>query len=64
MREKPRRRREEEWELVPLPPELAAQMTRRTHILIGLVPLDEMTQEEADWLFAQKVRLAGDQQGR
>jgi hypothetical protein len=59
MNDKPKRRREEEWERVPLPPKVAARKTRRTHTLIGLVPLDEMTQDETDWLFQQKVRLAG-----
>jgi hypothetical protein len=60
MNDKPKRRRKNKWELVPLPPEIAAQMTRRTHILIGLIPLAELTQDETEWLLLQKVRMAAD----
>lgn len=50
--------------MVPvLSPEAEARLLRGMAILVGLVPLTDMTQGEADWLFAQKVRLAGDQQG-
>lgn len=35
-------------------------MTRRVTVLLGLVPLAEMTQDETDWLFHQKLRTAGD----
>jgi hypothetical protein len=34
-----------------------AQMTRRLALLLGLIPLPQMTQAEADWVFRQKVRL-------
>ncbi|MBN9520681.1 hypothetical protein J0H58_19545 [bacterium] len=45
-----------EQQSVAMPPEVEAHLTRRVTVLLGLVPLHEMTQEEADWLFAQKVR--------
>jgi hypothetical protein len=57
---KPRRERT----VVALSPEAEARFTRRVTILLGLIPLPEMTQAETDWVFAQKVRLAGDGQGR
>jgi hypothetical protein len=44
----------------PLPPEVEARMTRRVTVLLGLIPLAEMTQDETDWLFHQKLRTAGD----
>jgi hypothetical protein len=47
--------------LPPLPPEAAARMSRNVHILLGWVPLPQMTQEEVDWLFRQKLRLGGDE---
>jgi hypothetical protein len=46
-----------------LSPEAEARLLRGMAVLVGLVPLTDMTQGEADWLFRQKVRIAGDQQG-
>ncbi|MBN9518746.1 hypothetical protein J0H58_09540 [bacterium] len=40
----------------PLPPEVEARMARRLAVLLGDVPLVEMTQEEVIWVFEQKVR--------
>ena len=31
----------------------------RLGILTGLVPLPEMSQHEVDWVFEQKLRMAG-----
>jgi hypothetical protein len=47
--------------LASLPPGVEARATRRLAVLLGLVPLPRMTQEEADWLFRQKVRTATDE---
>ena len=44
----------------PLPRQAEARVVRRLAVLLGLVPLPEMTQAETDWLFHQKQRLAGD----
>jgi hypothetical protein len=44
----------------PLSPGAEARFTRRLAVLLGVVPLPEMTQAETDWVFAQRVRLAGD----
>jgi hypothetical protein len=44
----------------PLPPQAEARVVRRLAVLLGLIPLPEMTQAEADWVFLQKQRLAGD----
>lgn len=56
MRDKPKRRR-----AVPtrnlLPTEDAARMRRRVLLLLGSVPLPEMTQEETDWVFHQSQRV-------
>lgn len=41
------------------PEEVAARLARRVALLLGSVPLEEMTQEEADWLFRARVRTAG-----
>jgi hypothetical protein len=41
-----------------LSPEAAALMRRRVEMLIGIVPLPEMSQEEADWVFLQCKRAA------
>ena len=41
-----------------LPAGAEAQFLRRAAVLAGLVPLHAMTQEEVDWLFRQRVRLA------
>jgi hypothetical protein len=49
---------------VALSPEAEARFTRRISVLLGLIPLPDMTQAETDWVFRQKVRMAGDQQGR
>jgi hypothetical protein len=46
-----------------LSPEAEARLLRGMAVLVGLVPLPDMTQGETDWVFRQKVRLAGDQQG-
>jgi hypothetical protein len=43
-----------------LPPQAEARVVRRLAVLLGLVPLPEMTQVETDWVFHQKQRLAGD----
>lgn len=58
------RRRAPRAAVEPLPPEVQARFDRHLAILVGYVPLPEMTQDETDWLFEQKVRLAWDQQGR
>ena len=39
----------------------AARMWRRVLLLLGLVPLPEMTQEETDWVFHQSRRGADDE---
>jgi hypothetical protein len=41
-------------------PEAEARFSRRMSILLGLLPLPEMTQNETDWMFQQKVRLASE----
>jgi hypothetical protein len=43
-----------------LSPESEARFARRMSILLGLVPLPQLSQDETDWVFAQKVRLAGE----
>lgn len=40
----------------PLPPEVEARMARRLAVLLGDVPLVEMTPDEVIWVFEQKVR--------
>jgi len=42
----------------PLPPHVEARAARRLTILLGLVPLPEMTQTETDWLFRAKLGMA------
>ena len=44
-----------------LSPEAEALAARRLNLLLLLVPLPEMTQGEADWLFWARVRMAGDE---
>jgi hypothetical protein len=44
----------------PLSPGAEARFTRRLGVLLGLVPLTQMTQEETDWVFEQKMRIGGD----
>jgi hypothetical protein len=46
-----------------LSPEAEARLTRGLAVLLGLVPLPDLTQRETDWVFRQKVKLAGDQRG-
>jgi hypothetical protein len=41
-------------------PDLQARFDRHLGILLGFVPLPEMTQEETDWVFEQKLRIGGD----
>ncbi len=45
----------------PLPPEVEALAARRLTILLGAVPLWQMDQEETDWLFRAKLRMADDE---
>lgn len=54
------RRRPSKAVVQPLPPELQARFDRHLAILLGHVPLPEMTQEETDWLFEQKMLIGGD----
>ena len=42
-----------------LSPEAEARLIRGLAVLLGLVPLPDMTQGEADWVVRQKVRQAG-----
>ncbi len=49
---------------VAMSPEAEARFTRRMSILLGLIPLPDMTQAETDWLFEQKVRLSGEEEDR
>jgi hypothetical protein len=44
-----------------LSPESAALMRRRVNLLLGFVPLPEMTQAETDWVFHQNLRAADDE---
>jgi hypothetical protein len=44
-----------------LSPESAALMLRRVNLLLGFVPLPEMSQEETDWVFHQSLRSADDE---
>jgi len=53
---KPKRKRKS----VALSPEAEARFARRVSVLLGLIPLPDMTQAETDWLFEQKVRLSGE----
>jgi hypothetical protein len=46
--------------LEALTPAAEARAARRLNILLGLVPLSEMTQAETDWVFRAKVRQADD----
>ncbi len=48
-------------QVVPvLSPEAEARLTRGMAVLLGLIPLPDMTAGETDWVFRQKVRLAGE----
>ena len=44
--------------LDPLSPDAEALAARRLTILLGLVPLPEMSQAETDWVFRAKLRMA------
>ena len=61
MREKPKSRRLAKAWPAPLSPEAAALMRRRVDLLLGFVPLSEMTQTETDWVFHQSLRAADDE---
>ncbi|HEX4614150.1 MAG TPA: hypothetical protein VH092_38560 [Urbifossiella sp.] len=52
MHDRPKGRRTAKQKPAPLSPECAAQMRRRVLLLLGFVPLPEMTQEETDWVFS------------
>jgi hypothetical protein len=45
-----------------LSPEAEARMTRRLTVLLGLVPLPQMSQDETDWLFRQRQRTPSDRE--
>jgi hypothetical protein len=45
--------------LEALTPEVEACAARRLNMLLGVVPLWAMTQEEADWVFRARMRMAG-----
>lgn len=60
MRDK-RKRRLAKVVCPPLSPEAAALILRRVSLLLGFVPLPEMTQEETDWVFHQSLRAADDE---
>jgi hypothetical protein len=47
--------------LEALSPAAEARAARRLNLILLLIPLPEMTQEEADWLFWARVRLAGEE---
>jgi desulfoferrodoxin (superoxide reductase-like protein) len=50
-----------EKKVVPvLSREAEARLIRGMAVLVGLVPLPQMTQHETDWVFRQKVRMAGE----
>jgi hypothetical protein len=61
MREKPKDRRAVRRACATLSPQAAALMLRRVTLLLGFVPLTEMTQEETDWVFHQSRRGADDE---
>jgi len=44
----------------PLRPDAQARYDRKVTLLLGRVPLPQMTQEEADWVLAQKLVIGGD----
>jgi hypothetical protein len=46
-----------------LSPAAEARLLRGMAVLLGLVPLPQLTQRETDWVFRQKVRLT-DEEGR
>jgi hypothetical protein len=58
MRDKSNGRRVARRAWPPLAPEAAARMLRRVELLLGSVPLPEVTREEADWVFRQGRRAA------
>jgi hypothetical protein len=47
-------------DVAPMSPEQESQMRRRLAMLLGLVPLPEMSQDETNWVFRQHQRLADD----
>jgi hypothetical protein len=47
--------------LTPLPLGAEARAVRRLSMLIGAVPLWEMSQAEVDWVFRAKLRIASDE---
>lgn len=61
MRDKPNGRRPMKAVQPTLSPEAAALMRRRVELLLGFVPLHEMTQAETDWGFHQGRRTADDE---
>jgi hypothetical protein len=52
-----KRKSRRKWKAVALSPEAEARLARGMAVLVGLIPLPEMTQAETNWVFAQKVRL-------
>jgi hypothetical protein len=56
-----KRKRKRTRKSLVMSPEAEARFSRRMSILLGLVPLPEMSQDETDWVFEQKVRLAGEE---
>jgi hypothetical protein len=46
--------------LTRLPAGAEARAARRLSMLVGAVPLWEMSQAEVDWVFRAKVQVAGD----
>jgi hypothetical protein len=60
MRDKQMRRRLAKPKWAPMSAETAALMRRRVNLLLGVVPLPEMTQDETDWVFRQSLRAADD----
>ena len=61
MHDKLKRRRPTNVARPALAPEAAALMRRRVELLLGFVPLPEMTQAETDWVFHQSLRAAADE---
>ena len=47
-----------EWAAETLPPDVEARMHRHISVLLGLVPLADMTQNEVDWVFRSAVQWA------
>ncbi|QDU23620.1 hypothetical protein [Urbifossiella limnaea] len=61
MRDNPKHRSRAKLLYPALSPEAAALMRRRVTLILGFVPLPEMTQAETDWVFHQSQRAADDQ---